>query len=272
MDASSGLSRGELLEWINTTLNMHLHKIEETASGAVACQIIDMLYPDTVPLQRVNFVAKDAYEYTKNYKILQSACLKNGIQKNIDVDRLIKGRPQDNLEFMQWLKQYFDKHRPNREYNAVERRAAAKGGRGSASRRALTSEVTASSVLQPPAARLSKDSSRSTSPSRVGDNLACPSKKPRVSVFVPPVNTSRGEQEEQLQELAKKVSEKEGVIVTQTLTVGVARVTEMQIKNLEAERDFYKKKLVDIEELVTKEKENGELTVAQLAERVTAIL
>ncbi|KAK8823392.1 hypothetical protein WA577_002313 [Blastocystis sp. JDR] len=252
MDASSGLSRGELLEWINTTLNMHLHKIEETASGAVACQIIDMLYPDTVPLQRVNFVAKDAYEYTKNYKILQSACLKNGIQKNIDVDRLIKGRPQDNLEFMQWLKQYFDKHRPNREYNAVERRAAAKGGR----------EVTASSVLQPPAARLSKDSSRSTSPSRVGDNLSCPSKKPRVSVFVPPVNTSRGEQEEQLQELAKKVSEKEGVIVTQTLT----------IKNLEAERDFYKKKLVDIEELVTKEKENGELTVAQLAERVTAIL
>ncbi|KAK8813535.1 microtubule-associated protein, RP/EB family [Blastocystis sp. ATCC 50177/Nand II] len=252
MDASSGLSRGELLEWINTTLNMHLHKIEETASGAVACQIIDMLYPDTVPLQRVNFVAKDAYEYTKNYKILQSACLKNGIQKNIDVDRLIKGRPQDNLEFMQWLKQYFDKHRPNREYNAVERRAAAKGGR----------EVTASSVLQPPAARLSKDSSRSTSPSRVGDNLSCPSKKPRVNVFVPPVNTSRGEQEEQLQELAKKVSEKEGVIVTQTLT----------IKNLEAERDFYKKKLVDIEELVTKEKENGELTVAQLAERVTAIL
>ena len=132
----------------------------------------------------MNFVAKDAYEYTKNYKILQSACLKNGIQKvssftqshlqNIDVDRLIKGRPQDNLEFMQWLKQYFDKHRPNREYNAVERRAAAKGGRGSASRRALTSEVTASSVLQPPAARLSKDSSHSTSPSRVGDNLSCP--------------------------------------------------------------------------------------------------
>lgn len=53
------------------------------------------------------------------------------------------------------------------------------------------------------------------------------------------------------EELAKKVSEKEGMIVTQTLTVGVARVVEMQIKNLEAERDFYKKKLVDIEELVT---------------------
>ena len=89
-------------------------------------------------------MAKDTYEYTKNYKILQSAFLKNGIQKvfyfyipnlqNIDVDRLIKGRPQDNLEFMQWLKQYFDKHKPNREYNAVERRASSKGGKGTESR------------------------------------------------------------------------------------------------------------------------------------------
>ena len=53
------------------------------------------------------------------------------------------------------------------------------------------------------------------------------------------------------EELAKKVNEKEGVIVTQTLAVGVVEETEKQIKNLEAERDFYKKKLVDIEELVT---------------------
>ena len=36
---------------------------------------------DTLPLQRVNFSAKDAYEYSKNYKILQSAFLKNKIDK-----------------------------------------------------------------------------------------------------------------------------------------------------------------------------------------------
>ena len=57
MEASSGISRGELLEWINATLHMNLHKIEETASGtsshcrlsigAVACQIMDMLFPGT---------------------------------------------------------------------------------------------------------------------------------------------------------------------------------------------------------------------------------
>ena len=36
---------------------------------------------DTLPLQRVNFAAKDAYEYSKNYKILQSAFLQNKIDK-----------------------------------------------------------------------------------------------------------------------------------------------------------------------------------------------
>lgn len=33
MEAITGAPRGELLEWINSTLKLNLHKIEETASG-----------------------------------------------------------------------------------------------------------------------------------------------------------------------------------------------------------------------------------------------
>lgn len=57
MEMTTGASRGELLEWINSTLHLNLTKIEETASGrsgclgqrlgAVACQIIDKLFPGT---------------------------------------------------------------------------------------------------------------------------------------------------------------------------------------------------------------------------------
>ena len=57
MELTTGASRGELLEWINSTLHLNLTKIEETASGwkrglllclgAVACQIIDKLFPGT---------------------------------------------------------------------------------------------------------------------------------------------------------------------------------------------------------------------------------
>ena len=91
-------------------------------------------------MQKVNFAAKEPYEYTKNYKILQSAFLKCNISKvgscrvgdwqNIDVERLIKGRPQDNLEFMQWLKIFYDQSNHSVDYNPEERRAGARGGRG----------------------------------------------------------------------------------------------------------------------------------------------
>jgi RP/EB family microtubule-associated protein len=38
------------------------------------------------------------------------------------VPKLIKGKYQDNLEFLQWMKRYYDLHNPGVEYNAVERR------------------------------------------------------------------------------------------------------------------------------------------------------
>lgn len=42
----------------------------------------------------------------------------------------MKARPQDNLEFMQWLKKYYDHHLPQGDYDAENRRASSKGGKG----------------------------------------------------------------------------------------------------------------------------------------------
>jgi len=38
----------------------------------------------------------------------------------IPVDRLILGKYQDNLEFMQWMKRYYDLNAPG-EYDALTR-------------------------------------------------------------------------------------------------------------------------------------------------------
>lgn len=64
---------------------MNLSKIEQLSSGAVYCQILDIIYPGKVPLSKVNWKAKLEYEFVSNFKILQQSFLKLNIPKPIDV-------------------------------------------------------------------------------------------------------------------------------------------------------------------------------------------
>ncbi len=47
----------------------------------------------------------------------------------IDVEKLVRGKYQDNLEFMQWLKSFYDKNFAGGVYDAGARRAQGKGVR-----------------------------------------------------------------------------------------------------------------------------------------------
>jgi RP/EB family microtubule-associated protein len=58
----------------------------------------------------------------ENYKVLNAAFKKNHIMKIPDVDKLIKARYQDNLEFCQWIKKYHDIKNTGEDYDAVGRR------------------------------------------------------------------------------------------------------------------------------------------------------
>ncbi|GJY79599.1 microtubule-associated protein RP/EB family member 1C-like protein [Tanacetum coccineum] len=64
-------------------------------SGVVHCQLMDAAHPGMVPMHKVNFDAKTKYDMIQNYK-------------HIEVTNLVKGKPLDNLEFMQWMKRYCD--------------------------------------------------------------------------------------------------------------------------------------------------------------------
>ena len=86
-------------------------------------------------MAKVSWKAKADYEFLNNYKILQTAFDKFGIKRYIDVnpvlkqvERLSKAKYQDNLEFIQWLKRYYEVNggEKSEEYNAEERRGNAK--------------------------------------------------------------------------------------------------------------------------------------------------
>lgn len=57
---------------------------------------------------------------------------RHAVEKPIPVQSLIKCRMQDNLEFLQWTKRYWDQHYPGGEYDAVGRRKASGAPGGAA--------------------------------------------------------------------------------------------------------------------------------------------
>ncbi|ORY06342.1 hypothetical protein K493DRAFT_327990 [Basidiobolus meristosporus CBS 931.73] len=102
-----GESRIELLAWVNELLQLSFTKIEQLGTGAAYCQIIDSIYGD-VQMNKVKFSANQEYEYIQNFKILQVAFNKHKIEKEIPIDKLVKCKFQNNLEFLQWLKHFHD--------------------------------------------------------------------------------------------------------------------------------------------------------------------
>lgn len=101
-----------------------MDKIEQLGTGAVYCQIMDSLFPKQVHMSKVQWKAKNEWEFINNFKILQQSFLKCKLNKYIDVERLSKAKYQDNLEFAQWMKRFFDINsgRVLNEYDPVEAR------------------------------------------------------------------------------------------------------------------------------------------------------
>ncbi|XP_017489641.1 PREDICTED: microtubule-associated protein RP/EB family member 1-like, partial [Rhagoletis zephyria] len=119
---SENMSRHDMLNWVNESLDADYKKVEELCSGAAYCNFMDMLFPGSIQLKKVKFRTNLEHEYIQNFKILQASFKKVGCDKEIMINKLVKGRFQDNFEFLQWFKKFFDANYDGREYNATEAR------------------------------------------------------------------------------------------------------------------------------------------------------
>ena len=78
---------------------------------------MDMLFPGSIQIKKVSvihiffsfnvissqvkFNTKQEHEYINNFKVLQASFKKMSVDKIVPVDRLVKGKFQDNFEFLQ---------------------------------------------------------------------------------------------------------------------------------------------------------------------------
>ncbi|KAM7344970.1 microtubule-associated protein RP/EB family member 1 isoform 2-T2 [Cochliomyia hominivorax] len=109
------MSRHDMLEWVNSTVHGQYKKIEELCSGVAYCQMMELLFPNTVGSKKIKSNAKLEHEFLHNLKLFQAAFTKLNFDKSVPIDRLIKGKFQDNFEFLQWFKKFFDTHSSGKE-------------------------------------------------------------------------------------------------------------------------------------------------------------
>ena len=81
-----------------------------------------------MPLKKIDFNANAEFKYLANWKVIQTHFNKHKIDKVIPVERLAKCKMQDNLEFLQWSKKYWDQMFPGGDYNASARRGGQSSG------------------------------------------------------------------------------------------------------------------------------------------------
>jgi len=248
MDAAYFVGRNELLNWLNDLLSLGYTKVEQTASGAAHCQIMDAIYPGKVPLHKVNFNAKFDYEFVKNFKVLQEVFSKLSIEKYIDVQKLIKAKYQDNLEFLQWIKRYYDLHYPGGKYNAVERRAQSKcpyEGDGKTSADQNTAPSVPAATHKPATKTEVPRKVPSTKPAAAPTTAGGTTTTAKTSTVLKPVNRALdGNELPKAKQMGSEDDERKIV----ELNKKVAEL-KLNVDSLEKERDFYFGKLREVEVL-----------------------
>lgn len=245
---SDNLSRHEMLNWVNDSLLSEYKKIEELSNGAAYAQLMDLLFPGTVALKKVKFRTNLEHEYIQNFKHVQGAFKKVGCDREIPVNRLVKARFQDNFEFLQWFKKFFDANYDGREYNALEARGNIPlGSQGPGARTVLGGGGT----HHPPMAR---PASGRTTTSSVTSSYAPANNNTSPSGIVNKARVTQNGSTSALDHSARLKYEDQ---ITQLKTT---------IEAIERERDFYYGKLRDLEVLCTQSEEESNVDKKKILE------
>eukprot|EP00092_Neocalanus_flemingeri_P003187 GFUD01003405.1.p1 GENE.GFUD01003405.1~~GFUD01003405.1.p1 ORF type:complete len:290 (-),score=106.18 GFUD01003405.1:449-1282(-) len=228
---TENLSRHDMLAWVNDCIQTKFAKIEELCSGAAYCQFMDMLFPGSVQVKKIKFNTKLEHEYITNFKVLQASFKKMNVDKIVPVDRLVKGRFQDNFEFLQWFKKFFDANYDGQDYDAIGMRGGEEVGSGGKPARPNGMAKLSGMPKRSPAPRPAPVASR-------------PAARPAMGAGGGGARAANGgvnmQAKQQIEDLNAQVLE-----------------MKLTVEGLEKERDFYFGKLRDVEVMCQENESTG---------------
>ncbi|XP_026544909.1 microtubule-associated protein RP/EB family member 1 [Notechis scutatus] len=105
---SDNLSRHDMLAWINESLQLTLTKIEQLCSAVPTTDAMTFKEESHPVWWQVFLESSLNYDFQKFFII--------------PVDKLVKGKFQDNFEFVQWFKKFFDANYDGKDYDPVAAR------------------------------------------------------------------------------------------------------------------------------------------------------
>ncbi|CAP26046.1 Protein CBR-EBP-1 [Caenorhabditis briggsae] len=267
--SADNLSRHEMLMWVNDCLQAHFTKIEQLHTGAGYCLFTDFLFPESIQLKKVKWNSRLELDWLSNWKLVQTAWKNLGVEKVIPVDKLIKGKFQDNFEFLQWFKKLFDANYDGHEYDPLSARngeglptengpagAAAKTPSRMPARSVPQKPVTTMRTPAPPAAPAARPTparpkpAAAPAPSKPAANAAPVRSASTVAAAPPGVDMATfNKVKEELEEVTRQLTESDNVIAS-----------------LEKERDFYFSKLRTIEVICQDNESIGNVEVSRVLE------
>lgn len=230
------VSKSVLLRWLNDFFELNYNKVEECASGAVYCQILDCIYPGKVPMSRVNWGAKSDYEFVNNFKLVQNVMVKCNVTKPVPIDRLVKAKYQDNLEFLQWFKHFFECRYGGQPYDAKARRGK-KGAQkklGASSARPAARPTSARTVSSKTSGKSTSSTSSASSAAAAAENKALQEQIATLQNTVEGLEKERDFYFSKLREV-EVLCQEEGDAAGDTVTK--AQVLEILYKTDEAEEE-----------------------------------
>jgi RP/EB family microtubule-associated protein len=250
-----------MLCWVNDCLSSGYKKIEELCTGAAYCQFMDLMFPGSIQLKKVKFRTNQEHEYIANFKQFQSAFKKVGCDKEIPINRLVKGRFQDNFEFLQWFKEFFDSNYDGREYNALEARGGVPLGSGPAAAGGSVAATAGSGT----GLHRTRDASYTVHNAAAASRSIASKPVARAAPLTRPSGISAGSPA--ARRMGAPAAARNGTTNGNDHANGArveeleSRVNEMKltVDSLERERDFYYGKLREIEVMCqASESENGD--------------